>query len=315
MSCTYCKESLPANGDYATCGFCSSKFHFDECSGLAGTTWASKSAMDKSKWKCKGCRSQNSSRTRLGSVGERQSPGGGGDLQEGFQMIKQSLEKVFSAQFESLRLQINTFQETISESTRQVAELSQAVKNMHAEVKSLKKENRELRDGQDELRKENERLWVQVHSLDQYSRNRNIEFHGIPFVQQERIKDVVQKVFNKLDVNVQEDAFIAHRLPPRDGARAIIVQFESRSVRDEILKRGRAMKLKASDVDNDYPVTPLYINENLNGYYKKLLYDIRKLNVHKGFEYIWCTAGKILVRKVKGSKPVSVKSIAEFEKL
>lgn len=119
---------------------------------------------------------------------------------------------MFSEQFEALQILLTGIIETIGESTKRIAELDQSVKGLHKEIASLKAKNEDLRQNQLDLKRENEDLRLQISSFDQYSRNRNVELHGIRYSGEENVKEVVQKVFRRMDLDVRDGSFISHRL-------------------------------------------------------------------------------------------------------
>lgn len=55
MVCEQCKENLPSDGDFISCGKCSLAYHY-ECSGMKKSTWRAKSLKLKSEWECIQCK-------------------------------------------------------------------------------------------------------------------------------------------------------------------------------------------------------------------------------------------------------------------
>lgn len=314
-SCGVCDKSLPPTGESAVCCICCKKYHFDECSGLAANTWSSKSSLDKGKWKCKVCRSTGiSTRGRL-NADEKPSSDLSTEMKQGFSLIKDSLEKMFKEQFKSLNMQLSAVQESSAVTNNKITELSNSLEKMYGEVEQLRVANLKILQDHEILKKENADLKVQLNIQEQYSRNKNLEIHGFPEDINENTMEVVRSVITGIGLDAQKMDFVAHRLPKRDGKKGILIQFTSRAQRDLVLKEGRIQKIKLNDIKVNSPAVPIFFNENLNSYFKNLLYNVKKLIKERGFEGAWFSNSKIFVRKTRGSRPVSIKSLADFESI
>lgn len=55
LSCSKCKEDLPPENDFVSCGVCKGGFHYG-CCGVRETAWRKYSAEVKQAWKCSACK-------------------------------------------------------------------------------------------------------------------------------------------------------------------------------------------------------------------------------------------------------------------
>jgi FtsZ-binding cell division protein ZapB len=290
--CAVCNTPLPSDGGFITCHTCKKDMHYGtSCSGLGERTWRAKSALDREAWLCKFCRPSRN--TRFNSTEETPLSG---DLQDGLTQIKESIEKFFSVQFETLNSKLDQTLNQLQLATR--------------EIEELKLSNSKLLEENSLLKEKAVFFEAEVGRLCQYTRSRNIELHGLPERQGENVDQIVMEVGRKLKVELASSEFIAHRLGRGnvDKPRPIIVQFDSRKKRDTVLKNGKSLKINANDVDSNFQNKPLYVNENLTPYFKKLFYEARKLkNVHN-YRYLWIANSKILLKKHEDSRPIKITS-------
>lgn len=150
-------------------------------------------------------------------------------------------------------------------------------------------------------------LEAKIVILDQYSRNKNIEIHGIPSADGENCKSIVTKIAKELNINLLDsDVDVAHRLKLNHTNKQmpIIVQFTSRSIRDTFINKKR-LTITNKNIANLQIGATIYINENLNSETKSLLWQARNKGRENNYKYIWCRNSKIFVRKADNS-PIKV---------
>ena len=88
--------------------------------------------------------------------------------------------------------------------------------------KNLEKDNQKLRDEVEMLHDVQTDQFEHLDNLEQYGRRENLEFEGVPQVQNEDTTEVVIKIAEKLNINLNEnDISIAHRLPTKRPGKAI----------------------------------------------------------------------------------------------
>ena len=126
--------------------------------------------------------------------------------------------------------------------------------------KNLEKENQKLRDEVEMLHDAQTNQFEHLNNLQQYGRKENLEFEGVSLVQNKDTTEVVIKIAEKLNVNINEnDISIAHRVPTKRPSRssnsrtnlpppAIIARFANRKIRNLIYsKRSVARKIPTTE--------------------------------------------------------------------
>ena len=65
----------------------------------------------------------------------------------------------------------------------------------------------------DIMQKQNDENHLKIDELKQYDRRQNLELQGSPMTENEDVMQITLYLIKKLDVDIEEDISIAHRLP------------------------------------------------------------------------------------------------------
>ena len=169
----------------------------------------------------------------------------------------------------------------------------------------ISKEFAELRKGYNKLESDlakavNESLSNQILTLErqrwsyaQYSRREYLEISGIPEnIDDGELEGKVLAVLSKLDVNIDPaNVEACHWLKSNNKGRKAILKLSRQKDSDEI-SRVR-IKLKTTDLKRIGITTPVYINDSLCIYYKKLCSKCKKLWSNKFIFSNWVSNGSI----------------------
>lgn len=63
------------------------------------------------------------------------------------------------------------------------------------------------------------------------------------------------------------------------------------------------------------PDRPVYINEPLTRFFRKLLYETKKKAHEAGYKFCWYRNSKLHVRKDEYSDPVNIETFEDLEKI
>jgi len=177
------------------------------------------------------------------------------------------------------------------------------VKKDYAE---LRKQNEVLLSENRELNNAVTVLQDKVRTLEQYTRNTNIEISGIPVSPREDplriLKDVAVVLGHELR---DEQVMAAHRVPSynKDRTPSLVCQFQTRVQRDAWLSSFKKKKiLNASEVNRAFPTNRVYINEHLSPDNKIFLAKLKQKCKEQAIKYVWPKEGKFFVRKIDGGK-------------
>lgn len=195
------------------------------------------------------------------------------------------------------------------------------------EVKELKLENRSLKAQVFSSQSQIEKNTNDIDDLEQYSRRDCLEIRGVPQLHNEDTDDLVKKVGELIDVDINYvDISTSHRLSDgiqrrSDGVQikrdpAIIVKFTKRSDRDDFYRSRKLLKGKTTE-DLGFsrsPPQPIFIAESLTKKKKDLFNLCLKVKKQFGYKFIWSFYGKICLRKDVNSPVLNIKTIDDLRK-
>ena len=193
-------------------------------------------------------------------------------------------------------------------SVKKLAELSKTYNKLESDLAITKAVNESLRNQILTLER-------QCCSIAQCSCGKTPEIFGIP----ENIADVVLEgkvltVLSKLDVNIDPaNVEACHWLKSNNKGKKAILKLSRRKDSDEI-RRVRS-KLKTTDLKPIGITTPVYINDSLCFYYKKLWSKCKKLWSNKFIFGYWVSNGSIKIRISERSPVKVISHIVDLEKL
>lgn len=188
------------------------------------------------------------------------------------------------------------------------------------------------------LRNENETLRLKVISIErdltscqadlvkseQYSRNRNLEIKNVKEKPNECLSDILSKIGKEIDEPISvADVDVCHRVSTKDKTkRNIVVQFVRRDKRDKVLEKARKTKLTntklglptESSLDSSTD-EPIYINEHLCQFMKRLLGMAVARKREAGWKFAWVKNGNIFARRDEKSQVAAIKRESDLGKI
>lgn len=236
------------------------------------------------------------------------------DMETGFKTATENQTKVFQEKIDELT-------NTVQFCSDKFDEFAKEMSNFRNRVVEVEKVNKILEAKNTALETRVETLETALESMQQYDRRCNIQLDGVPQVRDEDVLRLVvllaEAVDEQLDVNTDIQA--AHRLPSRNTERPkpIVIQFTNRQKRDAVLMKAKTkgFRLKSTDFVRNVPETLVYANDHLTPYYKKLLYEAKKVKSDKHYEFLWVKNAKIFIRKDKNSNVLRLDSFKDLDKL
>lgn len=120
-------------------------------------------------------------------------------------------------------------------------------------------------------------LEIKVEQANQYNRRNNVEINGLPaWTKNEDLQNVVVEVLNKVvmePINPETEIEACHHIGGKGGIKGTVVRFMNRKRSEEIIDNRD--RLKTADLSKWN--TNIFINDNLNPFYKRLHYKCRQL--------------------------------------
>lgn len=299
--CGKCCSDVGKEGDFLVCAGCDLSYHFN-CSGIKKATYSSKSQESKASWRCAKCKSDKKS-------------GSGTPSSDAALQVFDFGEGPLNAFLIEFREESREHFKILNEEVKKIRDdLAAQVKDLKSAVDTLKKENEEKDCVIGTLTNH-------INSLDQYGRKNNFELVNVEEIEGENIDNIVLKLAKTLDIDLTvNDIEAAHRIPSRVAHKTsrIIVQLSSRRKRDQFLEKKR-FDFNSNVITGGLGQEGLkrvYINENLNPFYRELLWKSKERAKITGYKFVWFVSGKIFVRKDESSKKViRIQSFIDLDKI
>lgn len=324
--CASCTKKLPNDGRLMSCTECRQSFHLGKsCSGIAENTFQAMGPAKRDAWKCRSCRASvsegNASATSTDS-GDLSVAQELVTLREQLQAIKDTLANLLPLpeKVDEL-LALKPKIDEVLALKQSVATLDSSVQTLSARTAASEALSKKLEEQVTELTtvlslqsKEISRLRAQLNDSEQYSRQSNLELHGLPFTPGENLRVVLSDLAQKLDVAEFDarDVVAVHRLPARENKTPIVlIRFASPYMRDIWL----AARKKLRPLAKDSLSPPLFLNENLTQANKDLFWKARSRGKEANYKFVWTKNGKIFARKEEGSPLIRVESAEDLEQL
>lgn len=309
VKCRNCNTSAKQE-DLIKCENCSNYFHL-YCVNVAPGTWKQMGENKRKAWKCPiVCRtraksqqepeeeaddSQTINNISIGNVSqtildEIRS------FREEFRDMKQSLEFIAS-RYDELNKDFQLEKAKSAENQKKIEMLETENKALISEVDKIKNE---------------------INRQDQYGRRFNIEINNVDLKQGEDIPGILRTIATKLKIPHQDsDVEVTHRLKPKVNSKyppGIIVQFCRKAKRNEWLMT-KKQTLKNSDIFENGNGGKIFINENLTGTTKQLLWQCKQTAQRNNFKYTWVKNGSIFIRKSDSTDAVLIQNNKDLIRL
>ena len=135
------------------------------------------------------------------------------------EMIKELKEQMIakmkiliSEMQKSIQFMSDKFDNVVEELNR----LKEENKKSKAEIQLLQKANRNLQEQLANIGQTYSKDKLKLDDLEQYGRQQNLEFHGIPYKPNKNTDYIIQQMAKKMNVKLDEkDISTSHRLPTR----------------------------------------------------------------------------------------------------
>lgn len=150
----------------------------------------------------------------------------------------------------------------------------------------------------------------QITQLEQYSRNQNIEIHGIPIQEGENCKQIVKCIAQELQVDIKtEEIDVAHRTYNKkpNSIPSIVARFTTRTKRDSIIAK-KYLIITNRNVPAVEIGKKVYISEHLTSQNKNLLRLTKMKAKEVNYKYVWFKNNKLLVREKDNSLVIRINS-------
>ncbi|VVC87683.1 unnamed protein product [Leptidea sinapis] len=232
--------------------------------------------------------------------------------------IRKELNEI-SAENSSLRSHIsdlNSKQECMEKDILSLKESLEFLHNDHTELKKCSNES-----ASNNLSGQVQFLQDKIDSMEQQSRQCNIELCNVPEKRGENLLSIIESVGTAIKFNIDpKSIFSIHRVPHarnEDNIRPknIIVKLSSRVTRDNILSAFRMSKgLNTEQLGFTCSSRSIYMNEHLTLKNKCLFRESKAAARKNGCKYIWIRNATILARRSDTSPIFAIKNQNDLSK-
>lgn len=309
--CKVCTQPITKRSPGLQCnGFCARFFHANSlCSDVAKNQLTAIENLPGGRWACGQCRGSQSSAsiTIVDSETEQQ---GNSEISDSSSNLSQILLELKN-EVHLLRDSVNFCSDKVTEFETQLKKLNEYMKLTDA----LKVENQQLKS-------EVKSLNTKINSIEQFTRNNNIEIQDVPEKANENLFNIIELIGNYFTYPINKNCIdYITRVPTRieNKPKNIIIKFTSKLFRDGFLA---ATKAKRTALNNASPgfkengvSDKLYINDHLTNSNKMLLKEVRETAKTKHYKFVWVQNANILVRKTDSSKILHIASKDDIKKL
>ena len=299
--CGECKKAV-APAVRAICAICKTTYHVGkECAGVYPSTWNAKTEKSKETWSCgkDDCKpvtapaSTTAPSLPLPLAGNKTYSNN--DIMAYLHQMTIHTDK----KMEELKTSVEFMSSKYDEVIERVGNLEKSQIEQEKTFTNLQEENNFLHKVCVSQQQE-------IHDLQQYTRNRNIEISGIDLRENENLPLILKNLAEKL--SLPPDFDVMHRLSPPNRSNAppkIIVQFLSRTARDKWTQH-RNTGIKSAEVVPGGSDSTIYISENLSPFLRDLFFKARKAANRLNYKYCWIKNGKIFMKKADNSRSVKL---------
>ncbi|KAF6204536.1 hypothetical protein GE061_002878 [Apolygus lucorum] len=310
MDCAICQRDLHSPRKTVSCSICRRSFH-PVCTRIKSVENYKKMKSDlKLKWKCDKC---------IGKAVDTEGSGGeDGDLDGVSQVGGDDAGKIGS-----VILEMNKKLDKLSSLSTDMRDLKHSVAHMSEIFDTFVKDMDLMRKQIDTLNKENCELktivgdmQLKVDSIEQKSRDGNIEFNGVPESPNENCLDIVKKMSTRLGVDCGFSMAFRVGTIRKDKPRKILAMLDSRESRDNLIHAAKSDRsLTAKLICDQWPEERIYVNENLTSFRALLLRRTKEKAREKGFKFVWIKNSVIHVRKIEGAPMVVVRCPQDLDRI
>lgn len=282
----------------------------------------------KNSWKCLLCRSSTppSSTPPLGtrsrSASNTSAMSETSDGASWRNVVEQVISSKLDEYMKKMDKKFSDFEKSLEFSMEQMEELRVAstVKDVQKKLVLIEKRQEKEENESKEWKSKIRGLETLVQELNQKSENCKLELSGFPTNLNVEVNNIARELLSKVDGS-HIGQVTAERVSKVYGQQtnrtSIVMKFESVEKRNVILNKIKQEKihLKAGDLLKTGDPTPVYVNEFLTSYYRRLFYEAKKLKMDKKYAYLWVEDGKILLKKTQDSRVVRLTSMEDLGKI
>lgn len=236
-----------------------------------------------------------------------------GEITQSIVKVKEE-QKIIKDGLSSVNLKISIIESQCAETSQVSKLLCESVDFISNSQKDFQKTYKNIPDEVTDLKTQVTTLVNKIETMEQQARMCNLEISNLPEEKSENLIGVVKQLgaFIKIQI-AATDIVSVHRVPHPQSEysrpKNIVVRLTSRTLRDNIVSACRMAKgLKSDLLSVAGPPVPVYVNEHLTLFNKKLFRLCRDAAKQHNYKYVWIKHGKVLVRESDASPAIVIRT-------
>lgn len=239
-------------------------------------------------------------------------------LDKRFDNFEKLMSKMFLQSEKKVGKKLDDFEHNLNYYGDKVEETCSTVKNLEQKLVLMEKRLEKSESENAELKTRLRNLEIQLVDTAQQEYNNKIEISG--FKGDVNEVEVTNKILAKAGFTAGQVDFKALKLKrvgeDKKERQSIVVNFRSQDVRNSVMTKIKKDKIYSKlqgILENDD--SPIFINESLSPYYRKLFFEAKKVKKEKKYTFLWVRDGKILLKKTATSQILKIKCLADLSKM
>lgn len=317
--CGRCNEVLQGKDelDASCCCLCKKKYHF-ECNTVSESSWRTMGPNRRGAWKCSFCKEKNS--TESTNAANKTPKSSEQLVAVNIPTTIEELGRRFALMEATLSKDIRDLKDSLDFHGGIVEDLTKTIKNIETKNVLIEKRLSKQEAENVELKTRVKELEGLMHQQEQRQQATKIEISGLKSSTTVSEVQLVQKMIELAGLAGENIQFKAEKIikQPKDnqtGSQSVVVEFKSEEVRSDVLSKVKEHRVYSKLADHIQNGGSIYCNEYLTPYYKKLMYEARKIKIDKNYAYLWVKKGKILLKKQKESRIETLSCMSDLSKM
>lgn len=233
-------------------------------------------------------------------------------------VLENKMLAAISSSQQTVVTKLADFERTLNFYGNKIDDISRIVEIVQQKLALMEKRMEKTENENKDLKAKLQGMEIQLNEVEQNQCNDKIEITGNVTKNTDPIV-LTEEILVKAGLPPSQVEFRAKKVVKtyKDGEKvqekaSVIVQFRSTDDRNDVMS-----KIKQEKVFNrlENGRAPIYINELLSPYYKKLLFELNTLKRQGSYSYVWVKEGKILVKKTQESKVCRITSMNDLAKI
>lgn len=243
------------------------------------------------------------------------------DIKENLNKLTTTTEELsrevagITREFSVIKEEFASLRTSVEFASNQYDDINKKLSSFSNDIKKIEALEIQFQD----MKNQHQALEAIINTNDQRDRLLNLEFVGIPESKEENLKDLTIKIAQAANVSINvSDIVQANRISPRvkiqGRPRTVVVKFQSRLIKENILSGARKNRISTKSIDLPGNPVPIFVNEHLTPYNKILLKKMKDFAKNKDIQYVWTKNGRLYMRKNNLSPAVQIQREQDFIK-